>query len=371
MIDELKIKEMIENGFAIQKIATLLKYPHAEVKETVNKNNWDIVKEEFSEDKIDYIKELYKQGVSVKNLGFKFSIDKRRVQKWVEDLTESREINKDKIYGKFDEHIFDNMDYYKKAYWLGYLYSNLYIHYDKLIATISLNVEYIDQLEKFAKFISMPLDKISYYSRGEFKYGCITLYGKYICDKLKELGCKTSQTHILQYPTYFDNRLQLHFIRGLFDGNGSIIKNKNGEWKWSIATSKNCCNFIKEYISKNAGIEVGMHSLSDNEDSTNELITSGNEKVLKILNFIYNSSLHSTRLNKKYNRFLELQDKQDNRNYKNSTDRDHYLLTEEEISEIVDEIENKISYEHIAKKYKINIVTVEKIGQKFYKNKTA
>jgi len=80
-----QIKQMTEEGYSARKIARNLDIKFTKVKEIVKSNEFSIKKELFDYDLIDSIIRLYELGVSAKNLGIKFSIDKRRVQRWAKE----------------------------------------------------------------------------------------------------------------------------------------------------------------------------------------------------------------------------------------------------------------------------------------------
>src|SRR5690606_34041159 len=123
-MDFCKIKEMYELGFSVKRIAFDLGYKPIIIKNFINENNLTIKIEKFSEDKISDIIKLYTSGVSAKNIGIKYKIDKRRVFKWIKKEHPIRSFSEANRLIKFNENIFDNINSKEKAYWLGFLYAN-------------------------------------------------------------------------------------------------------------------------------------------------------------------------------------------------------------------------------------------------------
>ena len=76
------IQKMIESGFSIKKVSLICSAEVSYIKSL----NFKIKKEQFSIDEIPKIQKLYEAGVSATNLAFKYSIDKRRIQKYVKSL---------------------------------------------------------------------------------------------------------------------------------------------------------------------------------------------------------------------------------------------------------------------------------------------
>lgn len=60
-----KIKEMVENGFAIAKISKSLQLPRNEVKAIVDAAGWIISKTIFNNDSVPRIVQLYRDGVII------------------------------------------------------------------------------------------------------------------------------------------------------------------------------------------------------------------------------------------------------------------------------------------------------------------
>ena len=130
-MDLLKIKQLVADGFACRKIAEFEKIKPEEMAQIIKNNNFTLEKIEFTQEAIPNIKSLYNQGISAKTLGIKFGIDKRRVQKWAKEDGILRDKNQSHRIMFFNEHIFDIIDTPEKAYWLGFLYADVYNYTDK------------------------------------------------------------------------------------------------------------------------------------------------------------------------------------------------------------------------------------------------
>lgn len=347
-----KIKEMVENGFAIKRIASILKLESSDVKRLIADNNYQIKLERFSDNKRDKILELYAQGVSAKNLGFKFSIDKRRVQRWVREHGVERTRSESHRFTFFNENYFDEIDTPSKAYWLGFLYADAYNCQKTNTISLSLQTQDKEHLKKIAKTISLP-DKITFTrTKDNYTYNTLKIYSKHMCHTLAQKGCPQAKSFIIRYPNWLEPNLNAHFIRGLFDGDGCLTKRiTNNEWKWSLVSTKECCKQIQSIIGDNLGLAVSYRCISKDCKNTYELETSGNEKIHKLMKWLYNDSTANIRMDRKFTKYEELIDQQNNRNIS----RPNYLLS--------DEVKNNIVYEpgttkEIAAKYEIHPKTV-------------
>ena len=259
-----KIKEYFELGFPIKKIANIINEDENKISNIIANNNFSLKKESFSDDKIPTIIELYKNGVSASALGTKFSIDKRRIQKWAKENNILR--NKDEIRETgFDIHYFDVIDNSSKAYWLGYIYTKICIY--EINNTIIFAPKNKSQLIKFCKAIKYDENKIIKSRKGNAD--SIKIYSLHFAKKLLELGCYKDN---FKFPSQLNNDLQINFIRGLFDFNSEIdFNNHSIKLKLYDDFRKEIENiFIKYY----------------NIDLTN----SNKNNLYKILHMIYSGS---------------------------------------------------------------------------------
>lgn len=364
MIDENKIKKMIEDGFAQKKISAILKLNGDEIKELktlVLSNNWVMLKENFDDNKIPYIKQLYKDGVSAKSLGKKFSIGKEKVQKWAEQEGMLRAVGDANRITFFNQHIFDKIDTKEKAYWLGFLYADCYNCESTSTISLSLAVKDFDHLIKFSKFLSYPEDQVF---RGEIglndeKYPTanIKLYSKYLCKVLHDLGCPQAKSLILKFPHWMQNDLQRYFVLGYFDGDGSIkMHSKTREWGINICGTKDMLDGIYNLF-KQQKINANISYHSETNNDTWVMDTRGNEQVARLCEWLYNDLV--VYMNRKYERFLKLKEQQANRRI--SKTRDNYLLSDETKKLMAEDIKIESDDNIIAKKYNIHRFTVERL----------
>lgn len=182
----------------------------------------------------------------------------------------------------YDRDFFKKIDTEEKAYWLGFLYA------DGCIAENSVNLllhqKDIDILEKFKKSIKFtgPIeirnDKINY---GD-KYGIkishtakVRISSSELRSDLIKLGCIPRKTFILKFPdkNILPDKLVCHFIRGYFDGDGSVYERKykrmdgNKRGFAQITSSNDMINSIRNILIdkfdiKNESISVRDHPAS-------------------------------------------------------------------------------------------------------------
>lgn len=117
-----------------------------------------------------------------------------------------------------------NEDYFKvidneeKAYWLGFMYADGYVIEKNQSKYAGILIKDLDHLIKFKKSINSnnPIKKATTKNNH-----CILISNLEFCENLIKQGCFPRKTYSIIFPTLRED-LYRHFIRGFFDGDGSI-----------------------------------------------------------------------------------------------------------------------------------------------------
>lgn len=132
----------------------------------------------------------------------------------------------------------------------------------------------------------------------------------------KKIKQDLKQYNIIPNKTNYDNdffqnidpKYYLDYIRGHFDGDGSI-KWTNGSLTWQIDSSSSKTLKHMQEILTNYGIETKIVLKNDNSIVNipmYRIYFYGYEKGLKLFNLLYLSSSNPIKLDRKYNHFIEL-----------------------------------------------------------------
>lgn len=139
------------------------------------------------------------------------------------------------------EDFFDKIDTEEKAYVLGLLYADGWNQTERNLVAIALKESDKDILEKITELIQ-PDKPLRYYTAANSreKEGfensqnqCrLMINNKHISQRLVELGCGKAKTHTLTFPTkeQVPSHLIRHFVRGYFDGDGSVSGDKQKQF---------------------------------------------------------------------------------------------------------------------------------------------
>lgn len=190
---------------------------------------------------------------------------------------------------------FENIDTHEKAYWLGMLLSDGTVS-NKGAIVLSLRDK--EHIEKFRDAIG-AVNKISTRVDNKWSKPCIiytfSIRDQKMASDLKKYGMVPNKTHIgFSFPD-IDERFQWDFIRGYFDGGGSIYWTNN-KYIISIVGQKDFLNAIKKIFGKEK-IALCQNSVSK---ITYDLKIAGKKDVKRILTKMYETSTENTRLNRKY-----------------------------------------------------------------------
>ena len=128
-----------------------------------------------------------------------------------------------------DAGYFDDIDSNKKAYWLGFIAADGNIRQDYLCLSIELAISDREHLVKFQQDINTNAPIKDSFRKYSSSY--IRINNKQICLALSKYGIIPNKSlsfviHKELLPSCFIR----DFIRGYFDGDGSIYQDARGQW---------------------------------------------------------------------------------------------------------------------------------------------
>lgn len=313
--DKLKIiKKLTEDGLSAERIALNLSMKRDDVLNIIKENKFELEFKKFSELEYQNILSFYKNGISIKTLGKKYRINKSKIEKLIKDSGEKiRTFEEAKRIINFNENIFDEINTQENAYWLGFLYADGYNNEENGSLSIGLKRDDRNHIERFCDFINCPKSHIKDGSvflkttNKEYPTSSIKLYSNHLSLTLKDKGCPQAKSFIINFPTWLDEKLIPHFVRGYFDGDGSIKMNeKTKEWKINICGTDNFVSFIKKHTKEKLDINFSKTYHSETENNTWLINLSGNIQIEKFCEWLYNDKKPGYYLERKYNRYIEL-----------------------------------------------------------------
>jgi len=207
-----------------------------------------------------------------------------------------------------NEIFFEEIDTEEKAYWLGFLYADAYISETKHKIRLNLQSEDVNHLYKFRETLSTekPI-KVTTKKNGNKVYylNYIELSSKKMVNDLKNKGCFQNKSLLLKFPNndIVPENLKSHFIRGYFDGDGSLHVSrvyKPTGYKFYRISFVGTERFLKD-LKKHLKCE---RLKLENKKTHFVLQINGNRQIREILsNIIYKDA--TIFLERKYNKYLE------------------------------------------------------------------
>jgi hypothetical protein len=206
------------------------------------------------------------------------------------------------------------------AYWLGFLYADGYVRLkNNKSGELKLKLKNTDKkhLEVFLSDLdSNALIKCGVDKTNNSKFCFFTVNSTFMIRKLFELGCLEKKTFKIRLPKLAD-RLMSHFIRGYFDGDGSIsrVKNRPNSFTVSVCSNKEFISDLVKYLKMGKIYEQKNYSVM----KINKLT-----EIIEFKNFIYKDSK-----NKLYRKFMIFNQINENykRDYSKTMNKKTYELT--------------------------------------------
>lgn len=258
----------------------------------------------WTADQVAYIIDQYvNNNVSLKELGNKFGCSYGTIRNCLNKNGISSRGNK-QGYPR-NELYFNQINTPEKAYWLGFLYADGCVH-SGTAYEISINITDLEQVEKFKIAIGAINHKITKTIDNRWK-DAKPLYQFSIKDKqlhqdLIKWGCVPNKTFLItEIPNIPKNYIS-HFIRGYFDGDGSLhwLQGTNNYRISFTSGSKEFLEDIIKYLPTNA-VSIGKQK----DSNTYYVQFAGRHNVENILNYLYKESQESMRLDRKYLLYLD------------------------------------------------------------------
>lgn len=249
----------------------------------------------LKDEQIQQIIEDYQIGKSMRQIERDYNVARQSVAKYLEE--KQIKTTKGNHYRKYKHQYdyFENIDTEEKAYWLGFMFADGYIvDYSKKYGEdkfgITLHSKDKKTLEQFKKSIQStnPITDVS--SNGRQLHRIIMSSQKTVDDLISH-GCIKQKSLILKPPIGVPQSLIHHFIRGYFDGDGSIFWNqsqfeRHNTWTTpsysiNITSTKEMIEWIIDQVG------FGNIQKESRREKTWYYTQRGNQKVKQFCDYIY------------------------------------------------------------------------------------
>lgn len=198
---------------------------------------------------------------------------------------------------------FSEINSEEKAYFLGLLFSDGCVFHRpncESIITISLQKRDSYILHEMKKHFDYQ-GNIRFKKRQQPTHKdqeTLTICSNKISNDLIKLGCVTNKSLILQFPVNkIPDHLMRHFIRGLFDGDGSIASQKkelkNGQishiFRFDISGTYSICEGVKNVFINQIGLQ-DRKIIQRKDHRVCVCALNGNKNVKQIYHYLYDDA---------------------------------------------------------------------------------
>ena len=205
---------------------------------------------------------------------------------------------------QINKYYFDDINSEEKAYFLGLLYADGSNRPIRGEVNLTLQEKDYYLLVKLNNIIN-PMRPIINITQNILKNQIFRMYinSKYISNRLNELGVFENKTFKLRFTKFLDENLWSHFIRGYFDGDGSISINKKKSAFIQFIGTESLINDILEILVNNCNVNYVKIRLNHNNANNNIRTISfgGNGNAKKIYKYLYKDA--QTYMLRKKNKF--------------------------------------------------------------------
>lgn len=196
-------------------------------------------------------------------------------------------------YYKFkyvDEHYFDTIDSQNKAYILGFIFADGCITRGNVFE-IKLSCKDIDLLYDIKQELKSEHHIVIYGYTSGYKstddYCSLSIVNKTLYDGLVKSGVTERKTYTLEFPySVITEDLYSHFIRGFFDGDGSVYSIKQSNTiGCSFTGTYNMLSSIRDITNKVTGSKANVHKYKYKD--VYDFKIGGRYKVAKFYRWLY------------------------------------------------------------------------------------
>ena len=269
-------------------------------------------------DSIKIIKEKYLEGETIEEITDKYFKDKYCSGEINMVLRKLGITRPNGIQAKINHDYFENIDSEHKAYWLGFIYADGSITkkaYEKGSYTYRLRMELMFEdkyiLEQMALDLKSDLKPKEYYNDTSSFEGYnkpkhtayIMFSSKKMGEDLVKLGVVPNKTLILKSLPSIPDNLMKHFIRGYFDGDGSVYLTKDNTIKTAFYGTHNFINSIQDFLIKE--LDLTKKKITDQKEANVSFVGMAKQESEKLYHYMYDeATIFLNRKYEKYNKYF-------------------------------------------------------------------
>lgn len=296
IIDQIKpLYEQLRNSYVV---AHNLGVSQSFVLNTLKRQDFDTTRiKVLNKEDIVEVRKLYLEGCSSRFLAKKYDVSKHTILETIKDL-EFR--NNNRRYFR-NSNSFKNIETEQEAYLLGLMFADGYNDEKHGQITLTLSSKDIELVKHLKDYIQTDQPIYTNLRPNGFEYSSFVLNDKGVSRNIAKHGCVQAKTFILKYPKIRED-LYNHFIRGYFDGDGSVY---NGTV--SLVGSEEFLLSLNEQFYKD--IKINYSTIRTRHPERNHNIREtryiGKNKCVEIYKYLYkDATIYLTRKKERFEKIF-------------------------------------------------------------------
>src|SRR3989304_5444387 len=199
--------------------------------------------------------------------------------------------------------VFEKVDTPAKAYLLGFIIADGNSDGKYKITIVSKDLEILHKCKKISSQLKKNINETKAH-----KIYYLQICSQKLVSDLRAFGIEPRKSWTSTFPDIKEEYYS-HFLRGLFDGDGSIcFLKKNNSPRFSIIGSENLIKVVQKILCNKCGVPENKLSLCQEKNNNKiiKILYGGRFHIIKILDILYSDSDNSTRLNRKYMKYIKV-----------------------------------------------------------------
>lgn len=303
------ILKMYNNGYNTVTIAKELNRNNSSIGRYLKKIGLKATysKCELSDDEKQKIREMYKEGCTARQILLLYS-SKISTENTIMSVVKEVNINRKRgVPSHCNEDYFSSIDTESKAYFLGLFLTDGNVHLlnrntEQYVVQIALKNEDFYILEKFKKEIESS-NIVRNYCKNNRNEALFAVSSLKMAQDLKRWGVYPNKTFSAELNYNIPKNLFRHYIRGIFDGDGTVFISK-GYVKYGFYGTHQLVNQVQQWLIKEIGISC--NKVFD-KDTVSFVTYQKKNDVKNFYHLIYdNANVYLTRKKQKFEEGIHL-----------------------------------------------------------------
>lgn len=304
--DHQKVVDMYNSGMSQKEIANVYGCSEYVIWVIMKKLNATLRPKGYTFEDAQKMYEIYQTTKSSTEVAKQLNMDAHTVR----DVLNKYGFKLDRLKYHCDDYFFDEINTPDKAYIVGLLWSDGCNNPRKRAVQLQLqerDKHILDSINTLTNnerpLIFTPLNDKNPNWQNTYT---LLLQSNHISQVLNDYGMVPRKSLVLEFPSWLNEELYCHFMRGFIDGDGSIYVSKNK--KTVRVTMVGTKQFLDKVITiyDNLGVKTTCYHRKKHNDATYTLTTTSNSGTIILLRWLYDDA--NLKLERKYSTYQQILD---------------------------------------------------------------